>query len=86
MRAVVKCRETLPRTALADRAMGTIISVEAVLEIHIDKTAVASMNPNTSAPGDVPTRLMTFRAMRLCRSHRSMPMATMNPPSNRITM
>ena len=66
--------------------MGTIINVEAVLDIHIDRTAVASMKPKTIAPGDVPTRLMTLSAIRWCRFQRSMPRATMKPPSNRMTI
>ena len=60
----------LPSTALAEMAMGTIMSVDAVFDIHIDNTAVANMKPNTIAPGDAPTRAITFRAIRLWSPHR----------------
>ena len=46
-------------------ATGSIIIVEAVLEIHIDKNAVAIMNPKTMRLGSVPMALMIHSARRL---------------------
>ena len=45
-------------------ATGSIISVVAVLEIHIDSSAVAAMKPNTS------------RRLLACPNSRTMPSAT----------
>ena len=45
-------------------AMVTIIMVVAVLLIHIDRKAVASMKPSTMRCGVSPTRRMVCSAMR----------------------
>ncbi len=65
--------------------MVTIIMVVAVLLIHIDRNAVASMNPSTRRAGAVPTRPITCSAIRRCRFQRSMVTAIMKPPMKRYT-
>ena len=57
--------------------------VAAVLEIHIDKAAVATMNPNNRWPGPLPNSIRMRMAIRRCRFHRCIASATMNPPINR---
>ena len=39
---------------MMDKAMGTIIIAVAVFDIHIDKKAVASINPSKIRPGLIP--------------------------------
>ncbi len=63
--------------------MVTIIMVVAVLLIHMDRPAVASMKPRVMRWGVVPTRLMACRAMRRCSPHFSMVTAMRKPPRNR---
>ena len=46
-------------------ATGSIIIVDAVLDIHIDKNAVAIMNPKTIRFGSVPITEMIHSARRL---------------------
>ena len=67
-------------------AMGIIISVVAVLEIHIESSAAATMNPRIMALGREPKAATTLSAMRACRFQRSIASATMNPPSSNMTM
>ena len=53
-KAMVKLLDTsrLPATASAtDMAMGTIIKVVAVLDIHIDKSAAVAIKPAIKAEG-----------------------------------
>ena len=66
-------------------ATGSIIMVVAVLEIHIDKNAVATMNPRMILDGLVPMNRMITSAIRLWKFHFSMARAIMNPPMNRNT-
>jgi hypothetical protein len=49
--------------------MGSIITEVAVLEIHMDKKAVAIINPKMIFRTSEPIILMMFKAMRLCRFH-----------------
>jgi len=68
---------------ITESAIGTIIMVVAVLEIHIDRNAVAIIKPNKILPGFTPNHFKTLRAMRLCKFHRCMARATKNPPIKR---
>jgi len=52
------------RVVTRARAIGIIIIAVAVLEIHIEINAVATMNPSTSFFVPEPARLITLRAMR----------------------
>ena len=45
-------------------AMGIIIIAVAVFEIHMERNAVAAMNPSTSFFVPDPARLITLRAIR----------------------
>ena len=54
--------------------------VAAVLLIHMDKPAAASMNPATTRRGEDPVTRSTFSARRSWTSHRSSPKANKNPP------
>src|SRR5690606_12161905 len=60
--------------------MASIITAVAVLEIHMERNPVATMNPRIIFLGAVPKRVMTYRAIRRCRFQRSMAMANKNPP------
>ncbi len=64
-------------------AIGIIIIVVAVFEIHIERNAVAIMNPSTRRRGLVPTRRMMCSAIRRCRFHRCIDIAMMTPPRKR---
>ena len=55
----------------------------AVFEIHIDKNAVAIINPRMILVTSVPTSLMIVSAIRLCRFHFSIAIAKINPPINK---
>ncbi len=59
------------------------MAVVAVLEIHMERNAVASMKPRISFRGPVPTAEMIPRAIRLCRPQRSMVTARRKPPMKR---
>ena len=88
-RAVAQAGEEVPSswTSCATlRAIGIIISVVAVLEIHIDNRAEATMKPPTRPTGLLPKVRTTLSAMREWRFHFSMARATMNPPSKSMTM
>lgn len=65
------------------RPMGIIITVVAVLEIHMDKNAVAIINPRMRRFGVSPMTAMITRAILLWRCHRCMAKAMKNPPMNR---
>ena len=68
-----------------DIAMGSIIRVVAVLEIHMLRPAVASINPAMSLLGLPPAATNTFKANRRCKFQRSKAMAMRNPPRNKKT-
>ena len=63
--------------------MGTIISAAAVLLIHSEMNAVATMNPSTMRRGLAPTPETIPSASRRCRFHSSMAAAIHMPPRNR---
>ena len=62
---------------------GKIMTAVAVLEIHMDKSAVATINPKMICTILVPTILIIVSAILLCRFHFSIAMAKINPPKNR---
>ncbi|MBB5831424.1 putative transcriptional regulator [Brachybacterium aquaticum] len=66
--------------------MGSIITAVAVLETHMERKPVATMNPSTSREGLEPIFPTIASAMRLCRFQRCMARASMNPPMNRKMM
>ena len=65
--------------------MGSIITEVAVLEIHMDKKAVATIKPKIIFLILVPIKLIIFNAILLCKFQRSMAMAKINPPIYRKT-
>ncbi len=60
--------------------IGNIITAVAVLLIHIDKKAVATIKPKIIFFTSEPMKLIIFSAIRRCRFHFSIAMAMMNPP------
>ena len=66
--------------------MGTIIIVVAVLEIHMDKNAVASMNPVRMQRGQPPKTSSRRRAIRRCKFQRCIANATIKPPTYKKKM
>ncbi len=66
--------------------IGTIIIVVAVLDIHMDRNAVATMNPNRMLRGLMPNQSRIRSAIRLWRFQRCIARATKNPPMNRKIM
>ena len=60
--------------------IGSIITLVAVFEIHIDSAAVATMKPRMMLVTLVPMSRMMFNAMRLCSPHFSIAIAIRNPP------
>ncbi len=69
-------------------ATGVIMTQVAVLLIHMDSNAVASMKPSTRRFGLLPTRMMTLSAIRRCRFHFCIATAIRKPPikRNRISL
>ncbi len=66
-------------------AIGSIMRVVAVFEIHIDKPLVATIKPAMSLVGWFPNTASTFNAILLCKPQRSMAKAIMKPPIRRKT-
>ena len=64
--------------------IGNIIAVVAVLEIHIDKNAVASIQLSIILRGDVPMHNIIARAILRCKPDVSTPIAKISPPRNII--
>jgi len=63
------------------RATGNNISVVDVLDIHMLKKALASINPKTNLRELLPPNRRTiYRAMRLCAPLRSSAVASRKPP------
>ena len=85
--AIASCGCGLPMrcstTPITERTVGSIMTVVAMLEIHMLSVAEAIMNPATSMGGREPTKSMMVRAMRRCRPQRSMARAIMKPPMKR---
>ena len=65
------------------KATGSIIIVAAVFEIHIDKKAVAIINPNIIFFRLLPTLFSIITAILLCKFHFSIAIDKMNPPMNK---
>lgn len=66
-----------------DASMGNIISVVAVLEIHIERNAEATIKPNMIRCGLPPIMSIIFNAILLCKFHRCIVSAMRKPPMNR---
>jgi hypothetical protein len=65
--------------------IGTINMAVAELDIHIESTAVATMNPSTRRSERTPTTRTIVRAIRRWRSRRSNPSARRKPRKRRNT-
>ena len=57
----------------------------AVFEIHIDKNAVANINPSITLRASIPIKEIILIAILLCNFHFSIPIAIKNPPKYRKT-
>ena len=79
------CSSTAPTETITAIPIGTINIAVAEFEIHIERNAVAIMNPSRRRSARTPTRLTTVSAIRLWRSQRSIPSARRNPPRRRKT-
>ncbi len=66
--------------------MGSIMSVVAVFDTHIDRNAVAIIIPRMIWCGCVPTAASVRSAIRRCSSHFCIAIAIRKPPMNRNTM
>ena len=64
--------------------IGNIIAVVAVLEIHIDKNAVANIQLSIILLGEVPIMSIIFNAILRCKPDVSTPIAKINAPRNII--
>lgn len=80
--AFPECSPIFSRLVM-DKAIGNIITVVAVLLIHMLMKAVVIMNPRMIPLGLVPVLLIKFSAIRLCRLCLSMPKPSIKPPMNR---
>jgi hypothetical protein len=78
----IKTNGCTPIPIAVDASIGIIIVV-AVFEIHMERTAVATMNPRITRLELVPRMEITCSAIRRCRFHRCMAIAKKNPPMNR---
>ena len=76
----------LVTSSSTDTPIGSIITAVAVLDTHMDRKPVATMNPATIWEGLVPMTFTVSSAMRRCRFHRCMARASRNPPMNRKMM
>jgi hypothetical protein len=72
--------------ASTERPIGSIISVVAVFDTHMERKPVAIISPSTMRFGSTPTRRRVRSAIRRCRFHFSMAMAIRKPPRNRKTI
>ena len=66
---------------IIDKAMGSIITVVAVFEIHMERKAEAKIKPKMICLILVPVIEIILRAMRLCRFHFCIAKAKINPPT-----
>ena len=69
--------------SITDRAIGSIMTVVAVFEIHMLRKALATMKPSTRRSGRLPTRRMMWSAIRRCRPQVCIERAIMKPPRKR---
>jgi hypothetical protein len=65
--------------------IGNIITEVAVLEIHIERNAVAIIKPRMINFILLPIKWMIFKAILRCKSHFSMATASKNPPRYKNT-
>ena len=63
--------------------MGMSTMTVAVFDIHMESSAVASMNPSTRRRGWPPTAYTMDSAMRLCTPEACSPNASRKPPRKR---
>lgn len=63
--------------------MGSIITVVAVFEIHIERNAVATINPRRTLETLLPIIEIMVKAILLCKFHFSTANAKIKPPMNR---
>ena len=70
-------------SAMTESPIGSIMTAVAVLDTHIERKPVATMNPSTSCFGCVPTRRTVRSAIRRCRFQRCSARARKKPPMNR---
>jgi hypothetical protein len=68
------------------RAMGSMITVVAVFDAHMERRAVALRKPRISSRGERPIRERICRATRRWSPHFSMARAIKKPPRKRKTM
>ncbi len=83
LRTIVRSGVFCATNSMTDRPTANIMMVAAVLEIHIDKKAVAAMKPAMMPPAPVPTTSTMFNAMRRCRPQRCIAAARRKPPRKR---
>ena len=60
--------------------IGSIITEVAVFEIHMERNAVAIMNPKMILFTLVPMNWIIFKAILLCKFQRSIAIANIKPP------
>ena len=66
-------------------AIGNIITAVAVLEIHIERKAVATIKPSMIFITSVPIKLIIFNAILLCKFHICIAIAIIKPPRYKKT-
>ena len=71
---------------ITERAIGSITTVLAVLDIHILIKAVAIIKPRMTLLGEVPVLFIIVSAILLCRLTFSSARAKTNPPKKRKTI
>ena len=69
--------------SITERAIGSIITVVAVLLSHILRNPVEIINPKIILLGVLPVSLIIFKAILLCEPIFSIAVAKMNPPKKR---
>ena len=70
-------------SASTEVPIGSITTAVAVLDTHMDKKPVASMNPKIRRLGEVPMIFTTYSARRRCRFQRCRASAIRKPPMNK---
>ena len=83
LRTMVSSSVLWATKSITESPTAYIMMVVAVLEIHIDRNAVAIMKPRMIREGDEPTTLTILRAILRCRPTRCIPAASRKPPRNR---
>ena len=75
----------LTNSKTTEAAMGSIIKVVAVFDIHMLMEKLASMNPKMIVLALVPVRFTMLKASLRCKFHFSMANAMKKPPKKRNT-